>query len=50
MNKIYILALISSLTVFSKGYGIDKMNKPCYNYGYQKYGKGRCSPPDEGGR
>lgn len=39
MNKIYILALISSLTVFSKGYGIDKMNKHCYNYGYQKYGK-----------
>ncbi|MGK5595273.1 MAG: hypothetical protein ACSNEK_07950 [Parachlamydiaceae bacterium] len=38
MKKIYLLAVISALTMFSKGYGEDNMNKFSYNYGYQKYG------------
>lgn len=39
MKKIYLLAVISALTIFSKSYGVDKMNESSYSYGYQKYGK-----------
>lgn len=39
MKIIYLLAVISSLAMFSKGYGVDKMHKSGYSYGYQRYGR-----------
>ncbi len=38
MKKTYFLAVVSALTIFSKGYGINEMNKSSYSYGYQRYG------------
>ena len=39
MRKIYFLAVISAMTMFSKGYSMDNTNKFGNSYGYQKYGK-----------
>lgn len=39
MKKIYFLAAVSVVTIFSKGYSIDDMNMLGNSYGYQKYGK-----------
>lgn len=39
MRKVYFSAVISAMTMFSKGYSMGNTNKFVNSYGYQKYGK-----------
>lgn len=39
MRKIYFLAVISAMTMLSKGYSMDNVSKFGNSYGCQKYGK-----------